>query len=212
MSGWNTHHGLAIALPLNNVDTDQIIPARFMSQPRADGYEDFLFHDLRLNKDENSNPDFPLNRHPHGSVLIAGDNFGSGSSREAAVYALVDAGIRAVVAPGFADIFAGNATNNGLLAATVSTACLSSLFEIVGENAVAATIDISANRISIGNQTFAFSLDSGAAEKLINGWDDIDLTLNQAAAIDKFSNQHYTENQWALPGSTDDPSNTQRHG
>ena len=212
MSGWHTHTGLAIALPLNNIDTDQIIPARFMSQPRADGYEEFLFHDLRLNTDEQTNPDFPLNRHPQGSVLIAGDNFGSGSSREAAVYALVDAGIRVVIAPGFADIFAGNAVNNGLLPATVSEACLASMYETVKENAVSVTIDIAAKSISIDNRTFTFTLDSGSAEKLINGWDDIDLTLNQATAIDKFSNQHYTENQWALPGSGADRTDTHGHG
>ena len=112
MAGWSTHTGTAVYLPRDNVDTDQLIPARFMSTPRSEGYGKFLLHDLRRDDRGDLDPDFPLNSHPDASVLIAGANFGSGSSREAAVYALVDAGFRAVIAPSFGDIFASNAVNN----------------------------------------------------------------------------------------------------
>ena len=114
MSGWREHEGMAVGLPTENIDTDQLIPARFMSTPRSEGYGDFLLHDVR-----GGDPDFPLNHHPTTTVLVTRRNFGSGSSREAAVYALVDYGIRAVIAPSFGDIFAGNAVNNGLLAAAL---------------------------------------------------------------------------------------------
>ncbi|MCV6594783.1 MAG: 3-isopropylmalate dehydratase small subunit, partial [Silicimonas sp.] len=119
MAGWTTHSGAALALDRENVDTDQLIPARFMSTPRADGYGDFLLHDLRRDGEGEPVSDFPLNRHPKASILVTGRNFGSGSSREAAVYALIDFGIRVVVAPSFGDIFASNAVNNGLLPARV---------------------------------------------------------------------------------------------
>ncbi len=115
MAGWTTHQGAGVVLPLANIDTDQLIPARFMSVPRAEGYGGFLLHDLRYDKDGSPRADVPLNAVPEASVLVARRNFGSGSSREAAVYALVDAGIRAVIAPSFGDIFASNAVNNGLL-------------------------------------------------------------------------------------------------
>ena len=115
MSGWTRHEGLAVGLPRENVDTDQLIPARFMATPRSEGYGRFLLHDLR-------GDGFPLDapEADGASVLVARRNFGSGSSREAAVYALVDAGFRAVIAPSFGDIFAGNAVNNGLLPAVAA--------------------------------------------------------------------------------------------
>ncbi len=120
MTGWTEHKGQATALDIENVDTDQLIPARFMSTPRADGYGGFLLHDLRFDSQGGPHADFPLNRNPETSILIGRRNFGSGSSREAAVYALADFGIRAVIAPSFGDIFAANCVNNGLLPAQVS--------------------------------------------------------------------------------------------
>ena len=108
MSGWTSHTGTAIAYAQDGIDTDQIIPARFMSTPRSEGYGNFLFHDLR-------DDTFPLIRHPDTSILIAGANFGSGSSREAAVYALVDFGIRAVIAKSFERIHRSNLIGMGVL-------------------------------------------------------------------------------------------------
>ena len=130
MAGWSTHIGMAVSLPQANIDTDQLIPARFMSVPRAQGYGRFLLHDMRREETGDMKADFPLNAHEGMSVLIAGRNFGSGSSREAAVYALVDSGIRAVFAPSFGDIFASNAVNNGLLPAQIDEA----IYETVSQS------------------------------------------------------------------------------
>lgn len=199
MSGWTTHSGLAVCLPVDNIDTDQLIPARFMSQPRADGYGRFLLHDLRQGPEGTANPDFVLNRHPRASVLISGSNFGTGSSREAAVYALVDAGIRVVVASSFGDIFAANAINNGLLPALVEPDDLMLLHTCIGEEAVPMTADLATSTLAIDSHTVAFELDDARRLKLINGWDDIDLTLRQTEQIHAFRKHHYLRYAWALP-------------
>ena len=116
--------GTACPLPFENIDTDQILPARYLKLPRKGEHGKVLFHDLRFDTTELERPDFPLNR-PHWSdakIIVSGRNFGGGSSREAAVYALYDYGIRCVIAPSFGDIFSQNATKNGLLTAVVSEA------------------------------------------------------------------------------------------
>lgn len=199
MSGWRKHEGLAVCLPLNNIDTDQLIPARFMSRPRVDGYGDFLFHDIRQNTNSQPDPKFVLNRHPQASVLITGQIFGSGSSREAAVYALVDAGIHVVIAHSFADIFAANAVNNGLLPACIKDTDLSLLNKMVGENILAASIDLAQSIICIAGLEVEFSIDSSSREKLINGWDDIDLTLKHQTLINDYSKHKYRHASWAWP-------------
>ena len=183
MSGWTRHTGLAVALPVEGIDTDQLIPARFMSRPRSAGYGDYLLHDMRRT-DGALDPGFPLNR-PEAegaSILVAGRNCGAGSSREAAVYALIDAGFRAVIAPSFGDIFARNAVNNGLLPARVSEADAARL-----EEALTApdegTVDLDAGTIAVGGVMVGFDLDAVSREKLKRGWDDIDLTRAKAGAI-----------------------------
>ena len=193
MGGWATHQGRAVHLPLDNVDTDQIIPARFMSAPRSEGYGRFLLHDMRRDGDGALRSDFPLNAVEDASLLIAGANFGSGSSREAAVYALVDAGFRAVIAPGFGDIFAGNAVNNGLLPAVVTR---EDLTKIAAEPTL--TIAIEDRSITAGDTTIRFELPDTWATKLINGWDDIDLTLQHADAIASFRE---TRDPWTWPAT-----------
>ncbi|MEX0286196.1 MAG: 3-isopropylmalate dehydratase small subunit [Paracoccaceae bacterium] len=180
MAGWTTHTGQAIALPLENVDTDQLIPARFMSIPRSEGYGGHLLHDMRRNADGELDTAFPLNRWPEASILIARRNFGSGSSREAAVYALVDAGYRAVIAPSFGDIFAGNAVNNGLLPAQVSESEVERLISSVPTDL---SVDLEACTVRIGGADVPFSLADTARTKLMNGWDDIDLTRAEAEHI-----------------------------
>ena len=200
MSGWTKHMGLAAALPLENVDTDQIIPARFMSAPRASGYGRFLLHDLRRDGDA-LRADFPLN-HPQAdgaSILIARRNFGGGSSREAAVYALVDAGFRVVIAPSFGDIFAGNAVNNGLLPARVTEAEAERLLA-----ACPAQLSVDLDRLTItgpatGPVTMPFALDPVWRQKLINGWDDIDLTASHGAAIRNFASTRRVRAPWVWP-------------
>ena len=194
MAGWNEHRGQGVHLPLDNVDTDQLIPARFMSAPRSEGYGDFLLHDLRRDDAGDQRPDFPLNARPDASVLIAGRNFGSGSSREAAVYALVDAGFRAVIASSFGDIFAQNAVNNGLLAAKVAPKEIDRLTGALSEGDI--RIDLDACRIAVGDVTVPFDLDDTWRTKLMKGWDDIDLTLEHAGKIAAFRK---ARPDWAWP-------------
>ncbi|MGR3707163.1 3-isopropylmalate dehydratase small subunit, partial [Sulfitobacter sp.] len=126
MSGWTQINGRAVALPQANIDTDQLIPARFMSAPRADGYGGFLLHDIRQD-----DADHILNRCTNIDIVVTRRNFGSGSSREAAVYALVDFGIKAVFAPSFGDIFRSNAVNNGLLPAQLPEDDIEALIAVI---------------------------------------------------------------------------------
>ncbi|MCE8025300.1 3-isopropylmalate dehydratase small subunit [Billgrantia aerodenitrificans] len=188
----------ACPLPLANVDTDQLIPARFMKEPRSVGYGRFLLHDLR--HDESGRPveDFILN-HPQAGeakTLVARRNFGAGSSREAAVYALVDFGFRCVIAPSFGDIFASNAVNNGLLPATVSEADAETLLAALGEAPGALHVDLEAQRITIGELSVAFSIAPTWRTKLLNGWDDIDMTRQHAEEIERFATRYASQRPW----------------
>ena len=193
MSGWKTLSGTAVALPQSNIDTDQIVPARFMSQPRSEGYGGFLLHDVRR-----AQQGHPLDRYAP-KVLVAGRNFGSGSSREAAVYALVDYGISAVFAPSFGDIFAGNAVNNGLLAAQVDEDMATSLIAAMGEGACEVEVDLTSGRAVIAGHDLAFDLDPVRRQKLINGWDDIDLTAQYSDQIKTFRAGHLAARPWSMP-------------
>jgi 3-isopropylmalate/(R)-2-methylmalate dehydratase small subunit len=204
MSGWRTHSGLAVALDRENVDTDQLIPARFMSTPRSEGYGDFLLYDLRNDGDGTPIADFPLNAMATASVLISRRNFGSGSSREAAVYALVDFGIRVVIAPSFGDIFASNSVNNGLLPARVSEAEVGAAITELEGGAKEVKVDLTDKTIRLGNTTIEFTLDDVWQQKLINGWDDIDLTQNHQQAILAFRAQHVAGMPWAIPVQQND--------
>lgn len=199
MSGWQTHTGQAVALPLENIDTDQIIPARFMSTPRSEGYGRFLLHDLAHDTTGAPIPDFPLNRNPDASVLVTRRNFGGGSSREAAVYALVDRGIRAVIAPSFGDIFAANAVNNGLLPARVPRELAEELIAALGHGTAAIAIDLNDATLSLAGRTVAFDLAESWREKLVNGWDDIDLTLHARDRIAAFRETYRSAAPWAWP-------------
>jgi 3-isopropylmalate/(R)-2-methylmalate dehydratase small subunit len=200
MSGWTTHNGIVVALDRESVDTDQLIPARFMSTPRAEGYGDFLLHDLRFDAQGVPLPEFPLNRHSNATVLVSRRNFGSGSSREAAVYALVDFGIRAVIAPSFGDIFASNAVNNGLLPARVSAAESDALIADLATGTAPIEIDLEACTLALrGGRAVAFSLDDVWRQKLRQGWDDIDLTRQHAARIVDFRATRMARQPWAFP-------------
>ena len=199
MTGWDRHSGTAVALDLENVDTDQLIPARFMSTPRAEGYGRFLLHDMRNDEGGEPLPAFILNRAPHASVLVSRRNFGIGSSREAAVYALADFGIRAVFAPSFGDIFASNAINNGLLPARVSEETADEIIAMLGDDPMTATIDLRHMSLAIGDRKVWFTLDSAWREKLVNGWDDIDLTLKYSAEIAEFRARRARSQPSAFP-------------
>ncbi|WP_425091829.1 3-isopropylmalate dehydratase small subunit [Tropicimonas sp. S265A] len=195
MTGWTTHTGRAVALPQDGIDTDQIIPARFMSQPRAAGYGDFLLYDLRHDPAGKPRADFPLNAAPGASILVAGRNFGCGSSREAAVYALVDAGFRAVIAPSFGDIFSANAVNNGLAPIRLDSDAIETLRGATHD----VTVNLQELRITVGNRQTAFDLDPVWQQKLIEGWDDIDMTKAWAGKIAAFRSADRAGRDWAWP-------------
>ena len=199
MSGWTIHEGEAVALALESVDTDQLIPARFMSVPRSQGYGTFLLHDMRRDGDGELLPDMPLNLHPSASVLVARRNFGSGSSREAAVYALADFGFRAVVAPSFGDIFSANAVNNGLLPLVLGEDAVEDIIAGLGDGTGLVRIDLEAGTIRIAGQDHQFSLPPVWREKLMNGWDDIDLTASRSDEIAAFRNAWTVAQPWAVP-------------
>lgn len=189
---------LACPLPLANVDTDQLIPARFMKEPRSVGYGQFLLHDLRHDASGRPVEGFILNRPQtdQAKVLVARRNFGGGSSREAAVYALVDYGFRCVIAPSFGDIFASNAVNNGLLPATVSEEDAEALLTALSDTPGPLRVDLEAQRIEAGELSVAFSIAPTWRTKLLNGWDDIDMTRQHAERIRRFAADYAERRPW----------------
>lgn len=202
MQAFTRLSGRACPLPLTGVDTDQLIPARFMKRSRAEGYGGYLLHDLRFDAAGEPLPGFALNRPERqgAEVLVSRRNFGSGSSREAAVYALVDYGFRCVVAPSFGDIFAANAVNNGLLPAQVSDEDGEALLAALAEGARDIVVDLAEQRIILGNLSCGFAIDPVWRTKLLHGWDDIDLTLSHVQAIANFVAADRERRPWAQPG------------
>ncbi|WP_406823847.1 3-isopropylmalate dehydratase small subunit [Pedobacter sp. KACC 23697] len=179
-----------VPLNIENIDTDQIIPARFLKATTREGFGENLFRDWRYNGDNTPKPEFVMNNPTYsGQVLVAGKNFGCGSSREHAAWAIQDAGFDAVISSFFADIFKGNALNNGLLPIQVSDAFLAQIFKAVDSNPK------SALEVDLENQTVTI-VETGAKESfeinpykkscLINGYDDIDFILNQKQLIEAF--------------------------
>ncbi len=201
MEPFKTLTAKACPLPLANVDTDQLIPARFMKRSRAEGYGEVLLHDLRFDGDGQPVAGFPLNdpRRQDAQILVTRRNFGSGSSREAAVYALADHGFRCIVAPSFGDIFSSNAVNNGLLPARVEEDEAEALLAWLEDGGETLTVDLEACRIVAGNTVFAIQIDPVWRTKLMNGWDDIDLTLSHLPAIEAFTAADRRARPWALP-------------
>jgi 3-isopropylmalate/(R)-2-methylmalate dehydratase small subunit len=188
----------ACVLPLENIDTDQLIPARFMSRPRSEGYGAFLLHDLRKSAGPASVIETQATR--GAQILIAGQNFGVGSSREAAVYALWDFGFRCVIAPSFGDIFAGNATKNGLLTAVIDAADLARLQAFLQRNpTISLTIDLPHEAITGDGLRMPFAIDPVRKLRLLNGWDDYDLTQQHSEAIKTFKRDHHARVPWAVP-------------
>lgn len=182
----------AIPLPSENIDTDQIIPARFLKSISKEGFGENLFRDWRYNVHTNEpNADFVLNNSKYsGEILVAGNNFGCGSSREHAAWALTDYGFKVVVSSYFADIFKGNALNNGLLPVKVSEEYLKDLIETVTQNpSTQITVDVEKQTISFNNRTENFELDSYKKICLLNGYDDIDFLTSKKEAIQKFEQQ-----------------------
>ncbi|PPF16257.1 3-isopropylmalate dehydratase small subunit [Rathayibacter rathayi] len=188
----------AIAAPLKraNVDTDQILPGVYLRRITKTGFEDALFHGWRQEED------FVLNqeRYRGAGILVAGPDFGTGSSREHAVWALRDFGFRVVISPRFGDIFRGNAGKQGLLAAVVSEPDVERLWEIIeGTPGIEPTVDLVARTVTAGGETFDFEIDDYTRWRLIEGLDDIGLTLRDEALISEFETRRESWRPKTLP-------------
>lgn len=202
MEKFSTLTAVACPLGIDNVDTDQLIPARFMSRSRAAGYGGFLLHDLRFDAEGSPRPDFPLNaaRYAGAKILLANRMFGTGSSREAAVYALLDYGVRCVIAPSFGDIFEANAIKNGLLPAVVSEADVRRLSDwLAAGPSPQLTVDLEQRSILACTTAVVFSIDPVRRLRLLNGWDDDDLTRQRAPEIAAFRRAHIASAPWVIP-------------
>ncbi len=190
MEKFTTLQSQAIPLAIENIDTDQIIPARFLKATDRKGFGDNLFKDWRFNKDDSINESFSLNNPKYsGSILVAGDNFGCGSSREHAAWALSDYGFKVIVSSFFADIFKGNALNNGLLPVQVSAEFLKVLLDVTTENPeTILEVNLEAQIISVKDTSFkeAFDIDAYKKTCMINGYDDIDYLLSKKETISAF--------------------------
>ncbi|MEB2776748.1 3-isopropylmalate dehydratase small subunit [Algoriphagus sp. D3-2-R+10] len=181
----------AVPLPTDNVDTDQIIPARFLKATEREGFGDNLFRDWRYDVEGNPKKDFVLNDPTYnGKILVSGRNFGSGSSREHAVWALYDYGFRCVVSSFFADIFKNNCLNIGVLPVTVSPQFADKLLETITANPAATiTVDIPSQKITLDTtgDSESFDINEYKKDNMQNGFDDIDYLLNMSEEIDAFA-------------------------
>jgi 3-isopropylmalate/(R)-2-methylmalate dehydratase small subunit len=184
----------AAPLPRANIDTDQILPARFLHKPRKDGYGQYLFHDLRFRQDGKPDPDFILNR-PHlqdTKIVIGGENFACGSSRENAVWCFHDYGIRALLAPSFGDIFFSNSLKNGLLPIRLPGEVIEGLMNHLAKAPDARVrIDLPAQTVTLPDgSTHGFQINAFAKHCLINGIDELDYTLGMLGEIESFEQRY----------------------
>lgn len=196
MEKFTTHTGVAAPLKRSNVDTDQIIPAVFLKRVTKTGFDDALFHEWR------KDPEFVLNQAPfqNASVLVAGPDFGTGSSREHAVWALRDYGFRVVLSPRFADIFRGNSGKQGLLAATVDEADIERIWAMIDEEpGREITVDLEARTATIGDFQAAIGIDDYTRWRLLEGLDDIGLTLRNEDKIAQFEARRESWRPRTLP-------------
>ncbi len=179
-----------VPLPNENIDTDQIIPARFLKATTREGFGENLFCDWRYDEQRQIKPEFVLNDPTYsGRILVAGKNFGCGSSREHAAWAIQDYGFDVVISSFFADIFKGNALNNGLLPIQVSDEFLHTIFEEVGKDPkTALKVDLEAQTVTLvaTGETVGFEINAYKKACLINGYDDIDFILNQREAVEEY--------------------------
>lgn len=191
MIPFTTHTGTVAILWRGNVDTDQIIPKDFLKSVKLTGFGPALFSDWRYLKDGSDNPDFALNKKEFrgATILLAGNNFGCGSSREHAVWALAQYGFRVIIAPTFADIFRNNSLKNGLLTVELAEADAEELRQAVLKNPQAPmTVDLPTQTIAFSGIVKKFAIDKGHKNKLLNGLDDIGLTLQYETAITAHEN------------------------
>jgi 3-isopropylmalate/(R)-2-methylmalate dehydratase small subunit len=190
---FTTLKSTAVPLPIENIDTDQIIPARFLKATTRDGFGENLFRDWRFNSDNSPKADFALNNPSYsGKILVAGKNFGCGSSREHAAWAIHDYGFRVVISSFFADIFKNNALNNATLPVQVSDAFLKKVFAAIEKNAkTVITVDLENQKVSLEDgSSESFDINQYKKTCLANGYDDIDYLLSLRDEIKKFELAH----------------------
>ncbi|MET8426135.1 3-isopropylmalate dehydratase small subunit [Nocardia sp. NPDC059091] len=196
MEAFKVHKGIGVPLRRSNVDTDQIIPAVYLKRVTRTGFEDGLFAAWR------TDPNFILNTEPfnRGSVLVAGPDFGTGSSREHAVWALKDYGFRVVISSRFADIFRGNAGKDGLLTARMAQSDVELLWKLLEEQpGLELAVDLEARTVSAGTVVLPFDIDDYTRWRLLEGLDDIGLTLRHSDEIDRFENARPTWKPATIP-------------
>ena len=211
MKPFNIHQGLVAPMDRANVDTDLMIPKQFLKSIKRSGFGPNLFDELRYldegvpdadNSQRPLNAEFPLNmpRYEGASILLARENFGCGSSREHAAWAMDDFGFRAVIAPSFADIFRSNALKNGILPVTLSAAQVDTLFAaLYAEVGYSLTIDLEACMVSLPNgEQWGFEVDAFRRDCLLKGLDDVGITLERAEVIATFEQQHRERFPWVF--------------
>ena len=201
MQPFTTLTATAAPIDIVNCDTDRILPARFLRKPRVAGYERWLFHDMRFEADGAERAEFILNQPPFrgARILVAAANYGCGSSREQAVYAMVDYGIRSVIAPSFGDIHYGNALQNGLAPIVLPEAdCAKLRAQLHAQPGSSISVDLPAQTVlGPDGAVYRFEIDPAAKERLVKGLDDVGLVLRHIEAIEGFEARYHAEQPWA---------------
>ncbi len=197
MQNFTALSAIAAPLPLQNIDTDMIIPKQFLKTIKRTGLKEGLFYEMRYTVDGTRIDDFILHKEPYtnAKILVAYENFGCGSSREHAPWALADFGIRSVIAPSFADIFYNNCFKNGILPVVLPREQVESLMQIA-EAGNSMNVDLDKQMVSAGNHQFRFEVDPFRKKCLIEGLDDIGLTLQKKPSIDSFESKNKAEKAW----------------
>lgn len=199
MEKFTVHTGIAAPLPMSNVDTDKIIPKQFLRTIKRTGLGVNAFHEIRYDMHGKEAPDFVLNKPEYrdSSILITGENFGCGSSREHAPWALLDFGYRCIIAPSFADIFFNNAFKNGILALTLPQEHVDTLMRYATDLPHSSfTIDLQAQEIKVGEHILPFDIDPFRKKCLLEGLDDIGLTLEKEKTISQYEENGERERPW----------------
>lgn len=198
--------GRAAPLDGRNIDTDQILPARFLKQDRSKGYGQLLFYDLRFDEQGSEVAEFVLNQHAYrdASILLTEDNFGCGSSREGAVYALSDYGIRAILAPSFGDIFHNNCLKNGILPVRLSeSVCRDIRQRLQDKPGQQIVVDLQTQQVDIEDGvSYSFEIDPFWRDCLLRGVDDLELTLGMLDQVERFEHDYFLDKPWAKPRSS----------
>ncbi len=197
MQSFTTLTGTAAPLPISNVDTDMIIPKQFLRTIKRTGLAAGLFYEMRFDMDGKANPDFILNKAPydHAQILIAGENFGCGSSREHAPWSLLDFGFRCIIAPSFGDIFYNNCFKNGILPLQLKQEEVDVLMA-AASNGQKIDINLSEQKVVCGNTVFEFEIDPFRKHCLLNGLDDIGLTLEKENHIVTYETKNKQDKPW----------------